>query len=176
MPEWQQQLTDQTAAAGQAGKSRIFSREQDAGNVTASHRRGYGFGQGKDAEKPQRSSFIFGHKKDQNDGLSDLSAEEKKQQSASWQKTDRQRSSGQIRRTVSGAEIGPTATQWNAADNDDEVQQVYAEAARRNRKNTQQEDDLARWRRPQNKPEGNALENKEAQRNSMADQIGRAHV
>ena len=173
--EWQQQLTEQTAAAGQDGRSRIFSREQNAGDTASSHHRGSAFGRGREAEKPQRTSFIFGRKKDQDDGLSDLSVEEKKQQNASWQKTERQRSQGQIRRTVSGAEIGPIATQWNASDNDAEVQQVYAKAARKNQKSIQQEDDLARWRKPEDTASGDreAYENRNAVRPLLDEKQGK---
>jgi hypothetical protein len=40
------------------------------------------------------------------------------------------RNAGPVRRTVSGAEIGQTATRWNAADEDPEVRQAYEEANR----------------------------------------------
>ena len=142
--EWQQQLAEQSAAAGGTGRSRIFDQKQDG---SASGRRSSIFdAEQAKAEKPSRVSAIFGRKKNQDDGLSDLSAEEK-QQAAARQGTGKMRTP--VRRTANGAEIGTTATQWNAADNDEEVRQVYAEAARKNRQ--PQEDDLARWRSPEDR-------------------------
>ena len=73
--EWQQQLAEQSAAAGGTGRSRIFDQKQDR---SASGRRSSIFeAEQAKAEKPSRVSAIFGRKKNQDDGLSDLSAEEK---------------------------------------------------------------------------------------------------
>ena len=129
--EWQNDITAQTLAAGQTGpqQSQIFN--PPAGE-TASRgsqifgRRGENADAGRSAERRERSSGIsrlFGRNRNEYDGLSEGGA---------------RREEGNGRRTASGRPIGPAETQWNAADQDEEVRQVYAEAAERNRPRPEQ--------------------------------------
>ena len=113
--EWQQQLTEQqSVAGGEARRSEIFDPKAE-----------------KRAAEPRRVSSIFGRLRNQEDGLTDAPAETEGQNSA-WPEAGRAQNTASRRRTVSGAQIGPAVTQWNAAENDESVRQAYA-AANRNR-------------------------------------------
>ena len=110
--EWQQQLTEQqSVAGGEARRSEIFDPKAE-----------------KRAAEPRRVSSIFGRLRNQEDGLTDTPAAT--DGTGAWPDAGCARNTDARRRTVSGAPIGPAATRWNAAENDESVRQAYAAANR----------------------------------------------
>ena len=156
MPGYPQQVPGGTApqpvsnwpgtGMGAAMNTGVADLLDQAGNQSVpadGSRRSRIFEGGQEKETPRRQSRIFGGRKNRDDGLSDLSAEEKKQEGMSWPGTGRRRMAGQTGRTVSGAEIGPVSTRWNAADQDPAVQRIYSEAAENSRRKPNREEDSA---------------------------------
>ena len=134
--EWQQQLTEHTAAVRSGGKSSIFGRTEGAEKAS-------GYGRTPDrggrssifdrnekqparaaagaAENPGRKSSIFGRRKEEADGLSDLSEAQKRQEGMAY----------------------PASTRLKTAAGG-----VSSGTARMRKQQEQVEEDLEAWRRP----------------------------
>ena len=134
--EWQQQLTEHTAAVRSGGKSSIFGRTEGAEKAS-------GYGRTPDrggrssifdrnekqsaraaagvAENPGRKSSIFGRRKEEADGLSDLSEAQKRQEGMAY----------------------PASTRLKIAAGG-----VSSGTARMRKQQEQVEEDLEAWRRP----------------------------
>ena len=125
MLDWQQLSGVQAMQnGGTTGQSQIFDGK-DA-NKRSSQRQPASM---PDQKKQRWTSRIFGVKPEQEDGLVDASARETSER----QYRDRMSRTGGGRRTVSGSQIGETATAWNAADQDERVRELYADSFRKNR-------------------------------------------
>ena len=145
--DWQAQLSQRMAASGSAsGKdSRIFNRQE------------------KQSEKSEKKSWIFSRRKDEDDGLTDASPEEKERaglfsgrkqgRQATGQEEETEQDGDPIRvfgrkpgrqepqefakenggASLPGRNQNRPQTRWNAADQDEDVQEIYNQAKQANR-------------------------------------------
>lgn len=132
--DWQQQLTDQKAAGKKGRKSSIFDgpAEEHAANE-------YPQNPSSEGKESSWASRIFGGRKNQEDGLSDLSQAQKQREGMDYPSGSRLRNSPQSARLASD---GPAAS---------DQQETPIGVVRNSRVRAQQqkvEEDLDRWRRP----------------------------
>ena len=141
---WQQQLTDQTVRQQRGRKSAIFSREEAPAPEEKTRSSIFDASPGQGSSRVSR---IFGRKRDQEDGLSDLSEQEKRQEGMAYP------ASGQRRNPWPGRPGEPErADQAESGQRENTDRAGLSGTARNQRIRAEQErveEDLNRWREPE---------------------------
>ena len=140
--EWQQQATDRRAAISAGRESKIFSPQAGSQNTGKSRI----FDAPQEQEKP-RASRIFGKKKNEEDGLSDLSPEEKRKEGMAYPVSGRVKA-----QPAAGTAEEPEAGRQIAEPAEKKPSEAPAKPIRKTDRiraeQEQIEEDLDRWRRP----------------------------